>query len=312
MTARRRWIAFVVLGAFSGCGGGESSESILREPASVDTAAVVEIPPAPAPETVEPDTASEALTESQSERVSVSPSPEQGAVTLREIPPSELLKSTVVVVVADSASVEVRILGVTTEQRTGRTVPSYIRDEGMLAVVSGAFLNNFFPPFPSGLLVVDGATINDLAPKDRVLSQVLQVRQGQLEIVDRPESITDDVRGAMQLGPRLISNQRITIDEREPDRRPARTRSFVGITDHGEYVFGITVHPVHLYDLARFLAASAEKGGLGVINAVNLSAGGMEALAVREDGAPRPRVFGPGADVRQGAVVALVDRGGGL
>jgi uncharacterized protein YigE (DUF2233 family) len=190
-----------------------------------------------------------------------------------------------------------KVIGVTPAAPAGPSAIDALTDQRVHVVVGSAYVETFYPPTPVGLLIVAGRTINPLNKQG--MSSVLAVRSGRLALTSKEEYNASRVEGAFQVGPQLVKSAQVVskgllqVEPRIVDPKkqfaysqkvteePRATRAFVGFRADGTIVLGVALQPVRLSDLALFLAAKTEFGGLGCSEAVNLCGGGSEVLTFR-------------------------------
>ena len=198
---------------------------------------------------------------------------------------------------------EVRVEGISKKNPAGTSVLGALTRLGANVVLGSGFVSTLSPPTPVGLLIVDGSVVN---PINRVgLSGIIAVSDRGLEITRREDFDRRGVSGALQVGPILVERNQNVVEPTEPTRRPAATRSFLGLRSDGTVLVGITTEGVHLYDLADLLMRRVEDGGLGCEIAVNLAGGGSEGLATGPMG--RAEDYG-NERARQAAVLAFTNK----
>jgi hypothetical protein len=211
--------------------------------------------------------------------------------------------SRLVYVKMSGSAVRPEVLGVTKEHPAGRSGQSVAT--GRTAVVLGsAFVTSFYPPTPAGLLIVAGETTGKLFQAG--LSTIVFVRGDTIGFAARDAAADmTGMKGALQLGPRLIENGVVAILDTEPRDRKPSTRAFIAKCAGATTIAGITESPVSLYHLARYLGAAKSAGGPGCTEAVNLSGDGSELLIVRSaDGTIA--YAGGNTTVRQAGLIAFV------
>ncbi len=202
----------------------------------------------------------------------------EGLVLSRQWIPSPLNTSLIAIVV-DQAKFRPRIIGVTRESPSGQSVSGLLNHSQAEVAIGGGFVESFYPLTPTGLLIVDGKAISPKSKKG--YSGIIAVQNKKLKISHRDVFESDKTTGAFQVGPTLVSRDSVRISPQEPQKRNPYTRGFVGIRKDGKVVLGLTENRVHLYHLARHLNKSVAEKGVGCVEAVNLSGGGAEAIAVR-------------------------------
>jgi uncharacterized protein YigE (DUF2233 family) len=215
-----------------------------------------------------------------------------------------------------------KVIGVTPSAPAGPSAIDALTDQRVHVVVGSAYVETFYPPTPVGLLIVGGRTINPLNKQG--MSSVLAVRSGRLVLTSKEEYKASRIEGAFQVGPQLVkagqvvtkvllqSEPRIVDPKKQfaysqkAEEEPRATRAFVGFRADGTIVLGVTLQPVRLSDLALFLAAKTEFGGLGCSEAVNLCGGGSEVLTFRTG--RETQSFG-NKSLRQAALLTFVRAG---
>ncbi len=174
------------------------------------------------------------------------------------------------------------IVGVGNRSRGGVTARGQI-GSGMLVVLGSGFVSEFKPIAPLGLLQIDGTVVSELS--NHGYTRIIGLRDGVLDIIGRADYHRGLFTSAMQVGPGVVELGKLDISERELNL-PEHFRAFVARCDASTLV-GITLKPMHLYDLGGDLLATFEAAGLDCAEVANIS-GDLEALlAIRSGG----RVF---------------------
>lgn len=192
------------------------------------------------------------------------------------------LNSRVIVVLIDPAHYRPRVVGVSPSMPSGQSIVGGIHRQGADIVVGSGYVEAYYPPTPTGLLITDGALINPLSTGSKVLTAVVGVVRGGLFIHRVDVSVPERTTGAFQVGPWLVEDSRNIIHPSEPDSIRPFTRAFVGVRNDGFVIAGVTQQPVHLYHLADYLSAGTGSRGLECVTAVNLAGGGSDGLAVKQ------------------------------
>ena len=168
------------------------------------------------------------------------------------------------------------IAGVGNRSRGGVTARSQI-SSGMRVVLGSGFVSEFRPIAPLGLLQIDGTVVSELSSHG--YTRIIGLRDGVLDIIGRADYHRGLFTSAMQVGPGVVELGKLDISARELNL-PAHFRAFVASCDASTLV-GITLRPMHLYDLGGDLLSTFEAAGLGCMEVANIS-GDLEALlAVR-------------------------------
>ena len=150
--------------------------------------------------------------------------------------------------------------------------PGLLEPFGAFAGINGGY---FHPDFrPLGLVVSGGKEIHGLE-KAKLLSGVLAVRGGRIELV-RPGAFKPgkDVQDALQAGPWLV--ERGTVVSGLNAERRAR-RSLVATDGKGHWAI-VATGPLTLAETAEVLAVPGLPGGWTVRDALNLDGGSSTAL----------------------------------
>ncbi|MFK7913478.1 MAG: hypothetical protein AB8B93_06150 [Pseudomonadales bacterium] len=157
--------------------------------------------------------------------------------------------------------------------QTGTDGVALLTADGADVVLGSAFVAEFSPLQPLGLLQVDGALRSELQPYG--YTRVLGFSEGQVGVVGRGNFHRGLFESALQVGPGIIEQGRLDISEREL-KLPAFFRTF--LMHCGErVVVGASTRPIHLRTLGIALLDFAAERGLQCDEAVNLS-GDREAL----------------------------------
>lgn len=168
------------------------------------------------------------------------------------------------------------IAGVGNRSRGGVTARGQI-SSGMRVVLGSGFVSEFRPIAPLGLLQIDGTVVSELSGHG--YTRIIGLRDGVLDIIGRADYHRGLFTSAMQVGPGVVEFGRLDISERELNL-PAHFRAFVASCD-ASTLAGITLRPMHLYDLGGDLLSTFEAAGLDCMEVANIS-GDLEALlAVR-------------------------------
>jgi uncharacterized protein YigE (DUF2233 family) len=148
-----------------------------------------------------------------------------------------------------------------------------------IALINGGFTASFSFPVPTGLLVDDGKTINNLNSKSKIQTGIFCVNQSKISIIKR-----SDYRGgcnnALQSGPIVVEAPgKVGISPSEKEKGRKFSRSLVGIDKDGRLLL-IKSNKAFLYDLATLLIKEESAGGLNCIVALNLSGDAESGLYV--------------------------------
>ncbi len=179
----------------------------------------------------------------------------------------------------DHAFFEPVIAGVGNRSRGGVTARGQI-SSGMEIVLGSGFVSEFRPIAPLGLLQIDGTVVSELS--NHGYTRILGLRDGVLDIIGRADYHRGLFTSAMQVGPGVIELGKLDISERELNL-PAHFRAFVARCD-ASTLAGITLKPMHLYDLGGDLLATFVSAGINCTEVANIS-GDLEALLAVRSGA---------------------------
>ena len=207
------------------------------------------------------------------------------------------LDAHVVIVTIQSENAVPQVIGVTRQAPAGHSASGVV-SRGLADIVLGSgFVQQFVPPAPVGLLIVDGEQISAINPKG--FDTIIAITTDRLRLVAKDDFNDKGVTGAIQTGPWLVRDGKTSQVETKGAR--SATRSFVCEMKNGELVLGITEDPVFLYDLARYLASSE----VSCLNATNLAGGGSEALVFKNK---EGRQMYGNARLRQASLIAFSTR----
>jgi Phosphodiester glycosidase len=153
-----------------------------------------------------------------------------------------------------------------------------------VAVLSGGFLASFYPPIPIGLVKVKGTVVNRFFKPDDVITGMLALADGRPVIQPAADFSHERWEECLQSGPVIVAGGRTTVPT-SPQTKAAKylvealaSRAVVART--GSDVLLIHADPVRLKSLADFVARSKSDGGLGAIDALNLSGASTAGLVV--------------------------------
>lgn len=192
------------------------------------------------------------------------------------------LNSRIIAVIIDPSRYRPKVVGVSPSMPSGQSIVGGIQRQGADIVVGSGYVETYYPPTPTGLLIANGALINPLNPGSPVLTAVVGVERGELFVHRANVSIPERATGAFQVGPWLVEDGKNIIHPREPETKRPFTRAFIGVRNDGFVVAGVTQRPVHLYHLADYMSAGPGSRGLECVTAVNLAGGGSDGLAVKQ------------------------------
>ncbi|MBI2297599.1 MAG: phosphodiester glycosidase family protein, partial [Armatimonadetes bacterium] len=152
------------------------------------------------------------------------------------------------------------------------TAAEAARDYAALAAINGGYFDDQHHAL--GLVISDSKQVN---PVRRADWGVFLLRRGRAEVVHtRDLKNTRDVTQALQCGPRLVVDGRLT--KLKPS--PATARSAVGVDAEGRVVLVVTRGALRLSEFARLLARAEKDHGLGCRDALNLDGGPSTQFAV--------------------------------
>lgn len=159
-----------------------------------------------------------------------------------------------------------------------RSLADLLTAKQAFAAVNASYFHEDFRPL--GLVVAGGQTLHGFE-KARLLSGVLAVRKGRIELVRSGEfKPSPDVREAVQAGPWLVENG-TPVTGLENVRLYRRT----AVATDGQNRWAIiTISPVSLADAARILSLKDLPGGWTIADALNLDGGGSTSLLALHDG----------------------------
>lgn len=164
------------------------------------------------------------------------------------------------------------IAGVGDRSRGGVTARGLV-SSGMRVVLGSGFVSEFRPIAPLGLLQIDGTVVSELS--NHGYTRIIGLRDGALDIIGRADYHRGLFTSAMQVGPGVVELGKLDISQRELNL-PAHFRAFVARCDASTLV-GITLKPMHLYNLGGDLLATFEASGINCTEVANIS-GDLEAL----------------------------------
>ncbi|MBI2340189.1 MAG: phosphodiester glycosidase family protein [Deltaproteobacteria bacterium] len=145
--------------------------------------------------------------------------------------------------------------------------------EGAIIAVNA----NFFDPSgkPLGLIIKSGKEINPF--KKISWWGVFYIEKGRPHIVHSADwKNTSGITTAVQAGPRLVVNGKVP---RLKARKSQKTA--VGINQKGEVILLTTLFPFEVGELAKLMARSEAKGGLGCVAALNFDGGSSSQMYAR-------------------------------
>jgi len=151
-----------------------------------------------------------------------------------------------------------------------QTLFGFKEDARAHAVLSGGFMTTIYPPVPLGLITHNGKEVNRSASTE-LLDGIVTSEGNRLEIRRFTDS-TDCLADCLQAGPLLVGDKRVTLRDNYTDSgiEGSYRRAFVATLPDGYFMLGIA-SGAKLRALATFLAAPVDRGGLGCLDALNLS-----------------------------------------
>jgi hypothetical protein len=180
-------------------------------------------------------------------------------------------------------------LGVPDAREQGDALSSFLEHSGALAVVSGGFLKSFYPPIPLGF-VMRARTVVNRASRDDLQTGLLTVRNGRPFIGPFSETATAGADDGLQSGPLLVRGGQSALPRSEGLTATTRglierasQRAFVAVLADDRVLIGLT-EPTTLPDLVSVLTKAPSVGGLGCVDALNLSGSTAAGLLVRAGG----------------------------
>jgi Phosphodiester glycosidase len=180
-------------------------------------------------------------------------------------------------------------IGVPDAREQGDVLSSYLDHYGALAVISGGFLKSFYPPIPLGF-VMRARTVVNRATRDDLLTGLLTVRNGRPFIGPFSETAAAGADDGLQSGPLLVQGGQSALPKSDGLTTTTRAlieraseRAFVAVLPDDRVLIGHT-EPATLADLVSVLTKAAAVGGLGCVDALNLSGSTGAGLLVKAGG----------------------------
>jgi Phosphodiester glycosidase len=172
----------------------------------------------------------------------------------------------------------------------GSSLGRFIADEHAIAALSGGFLRTVTPATPAGLLKFGGNLLNRLSPEVQLGGIVCFFKKGDRVKFTTPSDgqILSEAEDCLQAGPLLVADGSVKDDLEEIDlnglnRRFSSgkySRSFLASTGNGEFVLGLTT-PTPLFALRKFMLMPVTEGGIGAVDAINLTGGATAGLMIK-------------------------------
>ena len=225
-----------------------------------------------------------------------------GPLQFRQLEPGlELFQGNVTTIGGQSVSLDlvrvnthqhpIKVVSSLHRKSAGHTILAYQEQHNAKVVLSGGFLKSFHPALPLGLVKSGGTLLNRPIFESDLLNGLLIIRSPNR----RPDIVPFQwserrIAGwadALQSGPLLVRRGRAVIFDISwrlaSERKLVEqyyTRAFIAIDQSGHFLLAIT-GKVSLPLLVDLLIRPASEGGLGCMDALNLSGGGSEGLVLK-------------------------------
>jgi Phosphodiester glycosidase len=169
----------------------------------------------------------------------------------------------------------------------------FAADEHAVAAINGGFLRTATPATPAGLLKFGGHVLNRISPESQLGGVVcFNKNDNQIKFTTPSDSYAiERADSCLQAGPLLLAGGAIKDNLEEIDQSNGLNdkfsaggyiRSFFARTDKGRIVLGVT-SPTSLFAVRHYLQMPAAGGGIGAVDAINLSGVATAGLMVRGD-----------------------------
>jgi hypothetical protein len=162
----------------------------------------------------------------------------------------------------------------------GSSLARFFADEHAMVALNGGFLRTLTPATPVGLLKFNGEIVNRLSTEAE-LGGVICIYRKTSQIKFVTPSDTDIIAAAddcVQAGPLLLAHGVVKdslqdVDAKGPNKSFSTgrySRSFLARNGKGDFLLGVTTQ-TSLYAVRQFMMLQQEQGGLGAVDAINLT-----------------------------------------
>ena len=125
--------------------------------------------------------------------------------------------------------------------------------------------------YPLGHLKIKGKTINNYIAEPLIYSGIITFKNGKMKIIHRNDYIPENYDEALQVGPRLISNGKMTYGiENMIDFKNYSRRSMIGFDKNGSIILGVTYGITSWKEIVDTLLNNSE---INIDNLINLDGG---------------------------------------
>jgi len=175
----------------------------------------------------------------------------------------------------------------------GSLLARFISDQHSLAALTCCFLRTDTPATPAGLLKFNGTVLNRVSTLEVQLGGVICFARASGQITFTTPHDRDTVAKSddcLQAGPLLLADRAVKDDLEQVDLNGLNkkfsfgkyARSFFARTETGDFVLGVT-KPTSLFAIVKFMQIPESGGGMGAVDAINLTGGYAAGLLVRAE-----------------------------
>lgn len=125
--------------------------------------------------------------------------------------------------------------------------------------------------YPLGHLKIKGKIINNYIAEPLIYSGIITFKNGKIKIIHRDDYIPERYDEALQVGPRLISNGKITYGiENMIDYKSYSRRSILGFDKNGSIILGVTYGITSWKEIVDTMLKNSE---INIESLINLDGG---------------------------------------
>lgn len=188
------------------------------------------------------------------------------------------IRTTIYVAIIDPGLFHPDVAGITESYSEGRSAID-VAENGAKVVLGSGFVKSFSPMIPTGFLKIDNSVINPFSKNG--YNGIAGIKDDKLLLLTSSPTSSKQVTAGFQTGPFLVIDGRVVYNNTTPKAAERHNRSFIAFNKNGKILAAITVGPISLKELSKFLTSTQYKD-LQCRSVLNLSGGGSETLVVHD------------------------------